>query len=73
MFEKVLNMSLTQILQTFPEKGKKHLYIWYTLNKITLTTNNRSTVLHNLFSKKELNRATGADTSDLAAKKILLL
>ena len=28
---------------------KKHLYILYILNKITLITENRSTVLHNLF------------------------
>ena len=35
-------------LQTFPGKGK-NVYILYILNKITLTTENRSTVLHNLF------------------------
>ena len=28
---------------------KKHLHILYILNKITLTTENTSTVLHNLF------------------------
>ena len=28
---------------------KKHLHILYVLNKITLTTENRFTVLHNLF------------------------
>ena len=32
-----------------PEKWKKRLYILYILNKRTLTTENRSTVLHNLF------------------------
>ena len=32
-----------------PWKIKKHLYILYMLNKITLTTENRSTVLHKLF------------------------
>ena len=32
-----------------PEKWNKGLYILYILNKITVTTENRSTVLHNLF------------------------
>ena len=32
-----------------PEKWKKRLYILYILNKRTITTENRSTVLHNLF------------------------
>ena len=32
-----------------PWKWSKRLYILYILNKITLTTENRSTVLHNLF------------------------
>ena len=34
---------------TTPEKWKKRSYILYILNRITLTTENRSTVLHNLF------------------------
>ena len=36
-------------LQNLPEKWEKHLYILCILKKITLTTENRSSVLHNLF------------------------